>query len=367
MTQRPLACEKDRIVVRLRARRGSFAFDVDVNVPGRGVTAFMGPSGAGKSTCFRLLAGLDVGHGRIEVCGAVWQDDERSVFVPVHRRSVGYVFQDHVLFPHLSVGGNLEYASRRARSSPRIERETLLSILGIAHLLERRPQGLSGGERQRVAIAQALLAQPTLLLLDEPLAALDGPRKTEILLYLDRLRTRLSVPIFYVSHALDEIARLADYIVLLADGRSLASGPAREILARLDLPTTQGDDAGVTIEATVDRHDDVHQLSQIAFDGEHLWVARLEQPVGSPVRARALARDVSLALEPPGASSILNVLPATVLELRDQGPDGVIVRLSVGTSQTPLLSRVTHRSRAALALACGLRLYAQIKSVALFA
>ena len=351
----------------LRFARGRFRLEIDLDLPARGISAFYGPSGAGKTTCLRLLAGLERGQGLVQVLGERWQDDERGLFVPVHRRSVGCVFQDHTLFPHLSVLENLEYGRTRSRGPSRIDKEFVVDVLGIGHLLERRPDRLSGGERQRVALAQALLRQPRVLLLDEPLAALDGARKAEILPYIERLRDELSIPIVYVSHAIEEVARLADHLVILDAGRIVASGPLQATLARLDLPTALTDDMGVVIDATVAAHDVPNELTQLSFDGGALWVRHLDRPLGTRVRARALARDVSLALELPGPSSILNVLSGRVAEVCDDGPDRVTVRLALGSGGVALLSRITRRSMVMLGVQPGLTLYAQIKSVALFA
>jgi len=234
-------------------------------------------------------------------------------------------------------------------------------------LLERAPAHLSGGERQRVAIARSLLAGPRLLLMDEPLASQDLARKAEILPYLERLRDGLSIPIIYVSHALGEVSRLASHLVLLDGGRAVASGPTTETLARLDLPLAQSDESAVVIDARVAAYDEVDQLTRLDFGGASLWVGRVSQPNGATVRVRVLARDVSLAPERPGRSSILNVLPARVVDLRDDGPDRVNIRLSIGTLETPMLARITRRSRDALSLEPGLTVYALVKSVALLA
>ncbi|HEX4446237.1 MAG TPA: molybdenum ABC transporter ATP-binding protein [Polyangiaceae bacterium] len=366
----PGAREAPGIAASLRFARGPFRIELELALPARGIAALFGPSGSGKTTCLRLLAGLDRGEGTVRVLGEPWQDDARGLFVPVHRRGVGYVFQDHALLAHLSVEGNLDYGRRRARPSGRIDAAVVIGVLGIGALLARRPEGLSGGERQRVAIAQALLAQPRVLFLDEPLAALDGARKQEILPYLERLRDELAIPVVYVSHAMDEVARLADHLVLLDGGRVVASGPIGELLARLDLPTAMADDAGVVIEGTVAGHDEPNGLTRIRFAGGELWVGGIERPLGAPLRARALARDVSLALQAPGPSSVLNVLPARVVEVRDLGPDRVNVRLAVGEAGeggVTLLARITRRSQTALGLGPGVAVHALIKSVALLA
>ncbi len=297
-----------------------------------------------------------------------WQDDERGVFVPPHRRAVGFVFQDASLFPHLTVRGNLDYAIGRRRSRPSDDdAHSVTALFDLQPLLDRRPAHLSGGERQRVAIARALLAAPRLLLMDEPLASLDVARKAEILPYLERLRDASSIPIVYVSHSLEEISRLASHLVLLERGEILASGPVPETLARLDLPTARFEDAAVVIDAKVAIHDVVDQLTRMDFLGGSLWVGIVDQPVGAAVRVRVLARDVSLSRDLPGPSIILNILAACVDELRDDGPGRVNVRLSVGGGAVPLLARVTRRSRDALGLTPGVRVHALVKSVALIA
>jgi molybdate transport system ATP-binding protein len=349
----------------LRLRRHPAGVDVDLRLPPTGVTAFFGPSGSGKTTCLRLLAGLEHGHGRLWVSGTCWQDDERGVFIPVHRRAVGCVFQDHTLLSHLSVAGNLEYGRRRNPGAA-MDLDVVVGTLGIEGLLGRRSNQLSGGERQRVAIAQALLRGPRLLLLDEPLSAMDSERKAEIARAIERVRDELAIPIVYVSHALDEVARLADHLVLLAGGRAIASGALGATLARLDLPTAVAEDAGVVIDGRVAEHDEPNQLTRVAFEGGSLWVSHVARPVGAKVRARALARDVSLALDPPGPSSILNVLVARVAEVRE-GADRVTVRLALEGDRVSILSRVTRRSMMALGLRPGLAVFAMIKTVALFA
>lgn len=234
----------------IRARfhlvRGGFVLDVDLALPGRGVTALFGPSGAGKSTCLRAIAGLDRAPGGfLEVDGEIWQDESRGIFRPTHRRALGYVFQEAGLFPHLSVRGNLEYGRHRRRgNAPLVDSDHLIGLLDLGPLLDRRPDTLSGGERQRAAIARALLASPRLLLLDEPLASLDLARKSEILPYLERLHQELEIPVIYVSHTIDEVVRLADHLVLLSGGRVACGGPLTETLARLDLPGAFSEEAG---------------------------------------------------------------------------------------------------------------------------
>ena len=288
--------------------------------------------------------------------------------MPTHQRAVGYVFQDLGLFTHLTVRGNLEYGRKRRDAAASDEEvRSLVNLLGIERLLDRSPQHLSGGERQRVAIGRALCARPRLLLMDEPLAGLDAPRKAEILPYLGRLQDELSIPTIYVTHSLDEVARLADYLVVLEAGVVTAGGPITDTLARLDLPMARTDDGCVVVEARVALHDDIDHLTRVDFSGASLWIGRVERPIGATLRVRLLARDVSLAREPPGASSILNVLAGRIVELSDDGPDRINVRLAVGDDGIPLLSRITRRSRDVLGLSPGVDVYAMVKSVAILA
>jgi molybdate transport system ATP-binding protein len=352
------------IVARFELRHPGFALAVDLDLPGRGVTAVFGASGSGKTTLLRCIAGLERPSGEVRVNGEVWQDVAR--FMPTHRRSLGYVFQEANLFPHLTVRGNLDYGMKRLAAARRLDRARTVELLGIGHLLDRKPEGLSGGERQRVAIARALLTSPRLLLMDEPLAALDLPRKREILPYLERLHDELDIPILYVSHAADEVARLADHLVVLDGGRALATGPLGETLARLDLPIQLGEDAGVVLEGTIAVRDPQWHLAQVRCEGAAFWVRDAGHAVGHPVRIRILARDVSLARSPARDSSILNILPAEIREIgREAHPAQAMVKLAAGSS--PLLARVTRRSVEALALTPGARVFAQVKTVALIA
>ena len=353
------------IHARFRIDRGDFALDVNITLPGRGVSALFGHSGSGKTTLLRAMAGLErAPGGHFSLDGEVWQDGD--FFLPPHRRPLGYVFQEASLFPHLSVLGNLEFGMKRIPPEERQFRpEAVAELLGIGHLLARRPDSLSGGERQRVAIARALLTSPRLLLMDEPLAALDLKLKHEILPYLERLHDELSIPVIYVSHSPDEVARLADHLVLLDGGRAVASGPLAETLARLDLPAAFADDAGVVLETVVGAHEE-DDLTRLDFPGGSIRVSVRNEAPGRRLRCRIHARDVSLSLEAEGRNSILNRLPATVLGLAETDTPGhVLVRLDAGG--TPLLARVTRRSATALELAPGLQLTAQIKAVALLA
>ncbi len=351
------------IQARFHIRRGAFLLDLDLAFPARGVTALFGPSGCGKTTLLRALAGLEADPGGYcRVQDDVWQDGERCL--PPHRRPLGYVFQEASLFPHLSVRGNLEYGYRRVpEDQRRVQLDEAADLLGVQRLLQRRPEGLSGGERQRVAIARALLTSPKLLLMDEPLAALDRAGKREILPYLERLHDELAMPVLYVSHAADEVARLADHLVLLEAGRVKAAGPLGELLTRLDLAREQGADAEAVIHARVGGHDEAFHLSYLDFPGGRFCVARNSLPQGRPARLRVLARDVSLTLERQSGTSILNIFPATVDGLTDDGPAQVLVKLDVGG--TALLSRITRKSASVLELSPGRQVYAQVKAVAL--
>ncbi|WP_339416340.1 molybdenum ABC transporter ATP-binding protein [Pseudomonas sp. RL_105y_Pfl1_103] len=358
------------IDVRLQLKYSGFALEVDLHLLGRGVTALYGHSGSGKTTCLRCIAGLERAEdGFIQVNDEVWQDSRNGVFVPPHKRALGYVFQEASLFAHLSVRANLEFGLKRIpRQQRRVDMAQATELLAIGHLLDRNPQHLSGGERQRIGIARALLTSPKLLLMDEPLAALDSQRKGEILPYLERLHDELDIPVLYVSHAQDEVARLADHIVLLSDGKALASGPIGETLARLDLPLARGDDAGVVIDGTVSTYDEHYQLLtlQLPDSALHMRVAHAPLAVGKALRIKVQARDVSLSLQAEEHSSILNRLPVTVTqEIPADNSAHVLVRLDAGG--TPLLARITRFSRDQLQLHPGQTLWAQIKAVAVLA
>ena len=358
------------IEVRLQLNYPGFALKVDLKLPGRGVTALYGHSGSGKTTCLRCIAGLERAEdGLVQINDQVWQDSRNGLFVPPHKRALGYVFQEASLFPHLSVRGNLEFGFKRIpRQQRRVDMAHATELLGIAHLLDRHPQHLSGGERQRIGIARALLTSPQLLLMDEPLAALDSKRKGEILPYLERLHDELDIPVLYVSHAQDEVARLADHIVLLSDGQALASGPIGETLARLDLPMALGDDAGVVINGSVSAYDAHYHLLtlQLPDSALSMRVAHAPLALGKQLRIKVQARDVSLSLQAQEPSSILNRLPVTVTgEICADNNAHVLVRLDAGG--TPLLARITRFSRDQLQLHPGQALWAQIKAVAVLA
>jgi molybdate transport system ATP-binding protein len=353
----------------LKLARRDFTLDVSLRLPGQGVTALFGPSGCGKTSVLRALAGLERAAGRVALGDEVWQDDARAHFLPTHQRPLGYVIQEAALFPHLSVQGNLDYGVRRSGSAAaRAALAQAIDLLGIAPLMQRRTTTLSGGERQRVAIARALATQPRLLLMDEPLAALDAERKAEILPYLERLHTTLAIPIVYVTHAMEEVTRLADHLVLMREGRVLAEGPLAELLSHADLPLARRDDAGVVLEADVMEHDTHYGLMRVSASGVSMWVGAATATVGQRVRASVLARDVSVAREAPLHTSILNVLPATLTAMHEDGGTVLLrLRASAADAAAPvhLLARITRRSCDSLRLQVGDALYAQVKGVAL--
>ncbi|MBC7499541.1 MAG: molybdenum ABC transporter ATP-binding protein [Herminiimonas sp.] len=350
---------------RFKVNYQTFVLEVDLALPGRGVTALFGPSGSGKTTCLRVMAGLErASDAYIEVNGEVWQDDSRGIFLPTHQRALGYVFQEASLFAHLDVRRNLEYGMRRVPADARrVSLEQAVALLDIGHLKNRKPETLSGGERQRVAIARALATSPRILLMDEPLAALDGKRKAEIMPYLERLHDELDIPVLYVSHAPEEVARLADYLVLLDAGKVVAHGLTIDLLTRLDLDIAHGDAAGALIEATIVGHDPEFHLSCAEFGGGQLLLPQQTARIGKKVRIRIQARDVSLSLTPQRDTSILNIVAATVVATSDDAIGQAMVELEAGG--THLLARITLKSATAMQLAPGRMVYAQIKGVAI--
>jgi len=343
----------------LRHRVGEFALDVTFSAP-EGVTALFGHSGAGKSTIVNAIAGLiRVREGRISIGGRVLQDSASGLWVPTHRRKVGYVFQDSRLFPHMSVHQNIRYgAAAGADPGP------VVDLLGIGALLDRRPGSLSGGEAQRVAIARALMSGPEILLMDEPLASLDPARKAAILPYLARLRDEARLPILYVSHALEEVAQLANTIVLIGEGRVLASGPVADLLSDPAHARHVGiRGVGAVLEARIARHHD-DGLTELAAPGGKLFVPALSGKVGQALRLRIEAQDVMLSLDRPQGISALNVMAGRVTEVRAGEGPGVLVQLSVGKGGARLLSRITRRSADAMNITVGMPIHAVVKTVA---
>ncbi len=356
------------IEVEVEKRLGGFALAARFSAPASGVTALFGRSGAGKTTLVNMLAGLvRPDRGRIALRQQVLFSSEHGIDLPPERRRLGYVFQEGRLFPHYSVRGNLNYGRRRGGGHA-VGFDAVVALLGLEALLDRRPGDLSGGEKQRVAIGRALLAEPRLLLMDEPLASLDAPRKAEILPFIERLRDELRIPIIYVSHAMEEIVRLADTLVLMSEGRVAAVGPVEELTSRLDLrPLTGRYEAGAVIRATVAGHDLTYGLTELAFPGGRLRVAHVALPLGTPVRARIRARDVALATARPAAISIRNVFAGRIVEIApDRGPL-VDVRLDIGTPERPvaLWARITARAAEELGLTPGREVHALVKTVAL--
>jgi len=355
------------IQAQLQLQRPGFALSLTLDLPGHGVTALLGPSGCGKTTVLRALAGLERAQGRVCVQGQIWQDDAQGLWLPTHQRALGYVFQEASLLEHLSVADNLHYALRRVPkqrpADQRIAIDHAVELLGIGHLMGRPSTALSGGERQRVAIARALACSPRLLLLDEPLAALDSGRKAEVLPYLEALQHNLRIPVVYVSHAPDEVLRLAHHMVLMEAGGTIASGPTDAVLARIDTPLATSDHAATLLTGTVVAHDASDHIMAVQCAGGllHLVCAH-PRSIGSTVRLRVQARDVSLARQAPVGSSILNTLPATVTGLASAGPGLALVALDAGGSA--LLARITQRSAHALALVPGCPVWAQVKGVA---
>ena len=347
-------------------RLGGFALDVAFSAEQGRVTALFGASGAGKSATVRAIAGMDrPDRGHIRVRGETFFDHDARRHLPPQRRRLGYVFQDAKLFPHLSVRGNLLYGWRRAPAAERrIGFAEVVELLGIGELLARRPNALSGGERQRVALGRALLAQPRLLLMDEPLAALDAPRRAEILPFIERLRDTLDLPIIYVSHAIEEVVRLADTLVVLEAGRVLAAGPLIDTMRRPELRAVVGGfDFGAVLEAVVLAHEDRYALTVLETPGGQIRVPRLNGQPGLRVRVRIRARDAALALDPPLRSSVVNVLTGTVADWQPQDVAGALVRVDLGGAE--LLASVTRLSIERLGIAPGLPVHVLVKAVAL--
>jgi molybdate transport system ATP-binding protein len=330
------------------------------------IVGLFGRSGSGKTSVVNALAGISrPQRGHIVINGETLFDSTRGIDLPPDKRRLGYVFQDGLLFPHLDVESNLRYGLRRAPASVRvIDPAHVIQLLGLESLLHRLPDKLSGGEKQRVAIGRALLAQPRLLLMDEPLASLDVPRQSEVLRYIEQLRDDLHIPIVYVSHAVGEITRLADTVVLLADGKALAYGPVDEVMGRIDLrPHTGRYESGSVFETVVAAHDLSDGLTTLRFEGGELIVPNVEALVGERVRVRVRARDVSLALARPAGLSVLNVLSATLIAIATE--EGSIVDVQLRVGQLPLVARITRRSVHELELREGQQVYALIKAVSL--
>lgn len=346
----------------LSLARPQFRLALAGQIPATGITALFGRSGCGKTTLLRCIAGLEPScRGQLTVNGVEWQNAQR--FLPAHRRSVGYVFQEGALFSHLTVEGNLCYGYQRIpNAEQQVHPEQVIDLLGLESLRSRYPHELSGGQSQRVAIGRALLTCPQVLLMDEPLAALDAISKNDILPWLEKLQQSLSIPIIYVTHALEEVARLADHMLLLEQGNLLASGSLAELMTRTDLPLAHADNATSVIEAQVRGFDETYHLLELRFSGGHLQVPALARPARERVRVRIAARDVIINLQ-QGQGSALNQLHARIAALSDDPhPAHQLVVLALG--ETQLLARITRKSRDLLGLTPGMEVVVQFKAVA---
>ena len=356
------------LLLDLQLQQASFTLEVDVTLPSEGVTVLYGQSGSGKTTLLRCIAGLEKAlKGTIIFKQDEWQTNKK--FVPTYKRNIGYVFQEASLFEHLTAQQNLTFASKRVKrkGANQNNEDHIIRLLGIENLLNQYPKQMSGGEKQRVAIARALLSDPSMLLMDEPLASLDTNRKNEILPYLETLKTRLNIPIIYVTHSPDEVARLADHIVVIDSGKVITSGPISETLPRLDSPNQLGSEVGVVIDSIISEQDKQWKMSKILLSREELWfhddIDKAEGSVGSPVRIQILASDVSLSLSARLGTSITNCLPATISEIKDNPDIGItLVKLAIG--ETLVMSRISSRSAHTLKIYEGMKIWAQIKSAA---
>lgn len=362
-------------MIELRAKKDfpTFSIDVDIGIDEdeAGIVALFGRSGCGKTSIINMIAGLlKPDTGRVSIDGRVLFDSAAGIDMPPHKRGIGYVFQDSRLFPHMTVKSNLLYGAGR-ESETRFALEQITDLLDIDHLLNRRPRELSGGERQRVSIGRTILSNPQILLMDEPLASLDGARKAEILPFIQRLRDELGLPIIYVSHSLEEVVRLADVMVLIDDGHVAASGDVGEITSRLDLyPLTGRYEAGSVLAATVKLQDDTYGLTVLDTPGGDIRVPQLSLPVGKALRLRIRARDVALAIEKPSGTSFQNILNGTVREIgerihgRGDAAADAMVEVSVDIG-APLRVRITRKSLDELQLRIGSPVFALIKAVAI--
>ena len=345
-------------------KRPEFTLEASFAAPTPGITAVFGRSGSGKTTLVNMISGLlapDAGEVRLD--DEVLTDSRAGIAVPAERRRIGYVFQDARLFPHLTVAGNLRYGEKRARAAPQVVGfDEVVSLLGLAQLLERRPRQLSGGERQRVSLGRALLSQPRLLLLDEPLASIDAARREEVLPYLEALRDRFAIPMVYVSHQFDEVLRLATHLVLLDGGRMLAEGPVSELSLRPELQSIVGPDlVGAVLEGVVTRVDPEHGSADLTVGRGTVQVSVRGAPVGSRVRLQILARDVILAAQPVQGLSVRNAIASTVTAISNDDYGAVLVRLDVGGET--VLARITQNALQALNLRPGDAVWTLVKAV----
>jgi len=345
------------LVARFAGRRGSFVLDAAFEAPAGAVTALFGPSGAGKTSLLRGVAGLERFEGECRLGDDIWQD--ATYFRPVHRRAIGYVFQEASLFPHLSVAENLRYGQRRSPVRRAIDFDAIVGLLGLAGLLERWPQHLSGGERQRVALGRALLSQPQLLLLDEPMSALDGAARAELYPYLEALGGTLALPMLLVTHDVGEVERLADRLVAVRDGKIVGSGPLNDMLVGDALGLRRERSAAAVLKGRIVGYDAADALTEVDLSGRRLLVPGQLGPPGEPVRIRVAAGDVSLAVSPPSATTIINILPAVIDAIEPITAAEALVTLRLGSETA--LARVTQHSVRLLGLASGQSVFAQVK------
>ncbi len=355
--------------VKLNHRLGDFRLDAEFEADGNSITGLFGKSGAGKSSLINMVAGLvspDCGY--ISIGKDVLFDAKKGINLPAEKRRIGYIFQDSRLFPHMNVRANLTYgmtgsSSGGGSSNEEMSFDRVVDLLGIASLLDRRPKNLSGGEKQRIAIGRALLSNPRLLLMDEPLASIDVQRRNEILPFIERLRDEIGMMVIYVSHAIEEVIHLADKMVLLSNGRIAATGGVEEIMSRLDLhPLTGRFDTGAVLSTTFSRYDDVFDIGELAFGGGTFRVTGVNLPAGTPLRAHVRARDVSLMLARPEGTSILNVFEGAITEIRDDGGSQIDILMDIGA---PLIARITRKSFTDLELSEDKTVFALIKAVAI--
>ncbi|MCG3734936.1 molybdenum ABC transporter ATP-binding protein [Vibrio cincinnatiensis] len=356
------------ITARLNIAYDDFQLQANLELPSRGVTVLFGHSGCGKTTCLRAIAGLvRVEQGEVRINNEQWQSWDGQIFIPTYKRRIGYVFQEPSLFPHLNVNQNLEYAEQRVKTQPTLfDRDSILQLLGIGTLLNRYPSQLSGGEKQRVAIARALLTQPQLLLMDEPLSALDHARKAEFLPYLERLQRRWDLPIIYVTHSVQELARLADHIVLFHQGNIVASGGAQQIMSDAKFSHLLGEEMGSVFDTVVKKHGEKYGMTELMYGDVIFHVPGKIATLGERKRCRILASDVGIALDEPVSTTVLNRLPATIIEVESASIQmGEVLVVLELINQQRLLAKVTVKSLHELNLHQGKRVWALIKAVAI--
>jgi len=353
------------LCLNLSLERPGFRLDVDLKLPGQGVTVLFGPSGSGKTTLLRCVAGLERARGQVLLGGQTWQDSAKQTWVPTWSRDLGYVFQEASLFEHMDVHANLRFGLDRVKKSGTKQAlDNAVALLGIGHLLGRSTQSLSGGERQRVAIARALATQPTILLLDEPLASLDIVRRHEILPWLERMHHELRIPMLYVTHNMEELTRLADHVVLMDEGRVSVQGSLAQVLSDPLFAALVGGEAGSVLHGTIQSHDETFHLTCVDIHGSHLWVRHQPLDVGSPVRLHIHANDVSLATVQPQHTSIQNILPGVIISTHpDSHPASCLVRLR--HHDQIIIARITRKALVNLSLVVGQSVWMQVKSVAL--